>query len=84
MSAGLTTLVPDNPSVRASIVDGETGLVYEENSVVSACEALERAIYNKKLREKLSLSAQKVVREEFNLNDTNNALQAIMKKLYFK
>lgn len=79
MSAGLATLVPDNPSVCASITDNVSGLVYKERDVSSACEKLEKVIHDDDLRYRLSVNAQKVVETEYNLSNTNMALTSIIK-----
>lgn len=80
MSAGLATLVSDNPSVCGSIIDGVDGLVFKERSISSACEAIERVINDDGLRQKLSMNAQNIVETEYNLNHTNRDFIAILKE----
>ncbi|MBR9846819.1 MAG: glycosyltransferase family 4 protein [Algicola sp.] len=79
MSAGLATLVSDNPSVCASISDGVDGLVFKEKNVISACDAIEKVASDVDLCEKLSLKAQKTVTSTYNLDITNSSFISIMK-----
>jgi glycosyltransferase involved in cell wall biosynthesis len=80
MSAGLATVVPDNPSVCSAITDGVDGLVFKEMNVISACEAIEKVIYDDELRKKLSLNAQSIIETEYNLKNTNRDFLTILKK----
>ncbi|MCR9188565.1 MAG: glycosyltransferase family 4 protein [Alteromonadaceae bacterium] len=80
MSAGLATVVPDNPSVCSAITDGVDGLVFKEMNVISACEAIEKVIYDDELRKKLSLNAQSIIETEYNLKNTNRDFFTILKK----
>jgi len=82
MSAGLATIVPDNPSVCASINDGVDGLVFQNSNVGSACEALEKVIHDVGLRQELSLNAQRIIEAEYNLNNTNSSFISIVKELF--
>lgn len=80
MSAGLATVVPDNPSVCSSIIDGVDGLVFKERNVSSACDVLEKVIYDDDLRQKLSLNAQSTIEAEYNLRNTNRDFTKIFKE----
>ncbi len=81
MSAGLATLVPDNPSVSAATIHGDTGLVYEEGSVASACKYLVHLIEHPELRALLGSNAAKVVARDYNIEGTVNSFRRIVASL---
>lgn len=78
MSAGLATLVPNNPSVCQSIKDGRDGLYFECNNPASLCDKLLRVIEDKDLRYQLGTTASQTVENNFSLQNTNRELLAIM------
>ncbi|MDT8453027.1 MAG: glycosyltransferase family 4 protein [Gammaproteobacteria bacterium] len=82
MSAGLATVLPDNPSVCASIIDYETGLVYRDTDVSSATEALRKLIFDSELRKRLGSNAERTIQSDYNLADTNKEFINIIKKIY--
>ena len=81
MSAGLATLVPDNPSVCQSITDGYDGQYFSRNSLSSLCSNLLNLIKNKDLRQKLSLHATKTIGSSYLLSNTNSQLIQILSKV---
>lgn len=83
MSAGLATLVPDNPSVCASIKHNVSGLVYEENDIISACEAIRTLAQNTLHRENLGRTAMLEVERNYNLQQTNRELVAAVDRVIF-
>lgn len=82
MSAGLATVLPDNPSVCASITDYETGLVYKDTDLSSATEALCRLIEDEELRKRLGSNAERKIQSDYNLADTNKEFINIIKEIY--
>ncbi len=83
MSAGLATLIPDNPSVCASVKDRVNGCIYKENDMHSASQALINLIENETYRKMLSMQAQQTVEQDFNLSQTNQSFNEILKAVYF-
>lgn len=78
MSAGLGTLVPDDRSVCASIVDGHNGLWYRAGDVTSACQALSKLIGDKPLRDRLGANARTTIYEHYNLANTNARFRSVI------
>ncbi len=69
MSAGLATIVPDNPSTRGATENGVTGLWYRQNDVASACAAITRTL-DADLRRKLAGNAVVSVKDNYNIEQT--------------
>ena len=80
MSAGLATLVPDNPSVCQSIIDGYDGLYYESNDLSSLCIKLLNVIRDEELRNKLGKTATQSVESNYRLEHTNDNLIKILSR----
>lgn len=80
MNAGLATVLPDNPSVCASIIDNETGLVYKDTDLSSATEALCKLVDDDGLRKRLGSNAERTIQSDYNLADTNKEFINIIKK----
>lgn len=78
MSAGLTTLVPDNPTVCGSIKHKINGLIYTTGDITSACNALRTVIDDPDLRRRLGRNARETVANNFNLATTNAELTGIL------
>jgi glycosyltransferase involved in cell wall biosynthesis len=74
MEFGLPVVVPDNPSVCGATRDGCCGLHYRDRNVESAVVALERLLNDENLRVELGRHGREIVRSEFSLDSTHNAL----------
>lgn len=81
MSAGLATIVPDNPSTSGATVDGKTGMVYQPGNVSSACSAIEQCL-DESLRKKLSANAIASVKQQYNIANTNSKLIASLERVF--
>lgn len=79
MSAGLATLVPDLLSTSAATIDRQTGLIYRHEDIGSACDAISACISDEP-RQKIAQNAAKTVTINYNIDDTNRMLTAILDK----
>lgn len=66
MRAQLAVVVSSNPSVSSFLVNNQTALIYQEGSIESAADALQRVIDDNVLREQLGRNAWCAVRDQFN------------------
>ena len=82
MSAGLATIVPNRPSTSLAITNNITGIIYKPCDINSATNAIITAI-NPTLREILRKNAIRLIKEEYNINYTNDKLIVILNS-YFK
>lgn len=78
MRAGLPVIVPNNPSVCMATIDGVNGLIYQEGSVDSATEAIQRLLISPLLVSKLGESARRSVQEVFSLQVAHRELLKAM------
>lgn len=78
MSAGLPVVVPDNESVCGAVRHGETGLVFREGDVESACDAYRALLDDDDVRREMGEAACRCVREEYRLDETNRQLLRIV------
>lgn len=81
MSAGLITIVPDNPSVSLSITDSINGFLYQPRDLTSATEAIKRAI-DSETSGALKENAIATVSEKFHIKSTNQNLIEILQLAY--
>lgn len=81
MSAGLVTIVPDNPSVSLAITNSVNGLIYKPRDINSACEAIKQTL-NTKISQRLKANAITTVKERFHVNNTNKKLIEILQSVY--
>lgn len=66
MRAQLAVVVSSNPSVSSFLVNNQTALIYEEGSVASAAESIQRLIDDALLRDQLGQDAWRAVKDQFN------------------
>lgn len=71
MAAGLPVLVPNIDSVRGATDHGNTGFVYEDESIESVLNYLFMLERDPDLRRRIGAAAQQVVHKEFDLEHTN-------------
>lgn len=83
MSAGLATVVSDNPSVCGAIRRGETGLLYREGMLESACDALRLVAKDDGYRMRLGAAAKTAVEREYHLDQTNREFMEAASKVFF-
>lgn len=81
MSAGLATIVPDNPSTSDATRHSETGLVYQHKNTDSACEAIKQCLSDD-FRKHLAKNAIEEVKQHYNIHITNEKLLSILKQVY--
>jgi glycosyltransferase involved in cell wall biosynthesis len=81
MSAGLATIVPDLRSVSGAIENGKTGILYNSESIESACEAIKECL-DRNTRNRLAQSGKAVISTTYNINNTNNKLINILDNTY--
>lgn len=82
MSAGLITLVPDNPSVCAAIRDKKNGYIYPEGDIEVVAELLRDIVKEPEQNELISKDAIETVKKEFNLTQTNKALIECLSNIF--
>ncbi|MBI1425217.1 MAG: glycosyltransferase [Gammaproteobacteria bacterium] len=82
MSAGLATLVPDNPSVCQAITNNENGMIFSQLDTFSLAEKLSTLISDSKLRKNLGSKANETVQNYFNLSNTNIDLINIISRYF--
>ncbi|MBU2541259.1 MAG: glycosyltransferase [Candidatus Omnitrophica bacterium] len=73
IAAGASVICTMLPSLPELIKDGETGLIIPEKNSAMIADAIEKLYHDNKLREKLLVSAQRIVKEKFDV--INNAAQ---------
>lgn len=71
MSAGLATLVPDNPSVCQSIKHNDNGLIFEEDDLTSLTNCLKYLLSEPATQKRLGDSAIHTVSSQYSLSLTN-------------
>lgn len=81
MSAGLATIVPDNPSTSDATRHGITGLLYKQKDLAEACEAIKKCL-DETYRNKLADNAKNDIRSNYNLSQTNKSLITILNKVF--
>ena len=81
MSAGLATVVPDRPSTSLAITRNENGVIYRPCDIHSATNALIDALGNKKM-ELMRKNAIQLIREKYNIKNTNDKLIKILSPLF--
>lgn len=74
MRAGLPVLVPNNPSVCGATRHGQTGLIYRDGDLESACTALVQLLDQPKWRQQLGEQARNEVARHYTLSSTHAAL----------
>ncbi len=80
MSAGLPTVVADEPSVWCECIrDGETGLLFRSGSPEDLSEKLLRLIDDAGLRQRLGANARRAANADYNLRDTVAAVVTAVK-----
>jgi len=78
MSAGLTTLVPDIPSVSQAIVHGQTGLVYAPDDVDAVSDLVGDLARDGERIERLGQAARDEVLRKYSLERTRRELRDLM------
>ncbi len=84
MSAGLATVLSDNPSVCGATRDGQTGVLYRENVLESACDALRRLIADDDLRRRLGTAAGAAVASDYPIEKTNREFTEVVSSVFFQ
>jgi glycosyltransferase involved in cell wall biosynthesis len=89
MSAGLPSVVADDPSVWCECIrDNETGLLFRSGSPEDLCTKLLRLIDDPSLRQRIGSAARRTVNSEYDLRDTVaavvNAVRAVVAGLPVK
>lgn len=81
MSAGLVTIVPDNPSTAGATEESITGLLYTPNNLNSACNAILNG--NKtEIRKALTHNARQEVLKHYDIDGTNKKLISILDRTF--
>jgi len=78
MSAGLTTLVPDIPSVSQAIVHGQTGLVYAPDDVDAVSDLVGDLARDRGRVERLGQAARDEVLRKYSLERTRREFRDLM------
>jgi glycosyltransferase involved in cell wall biosynthesis len=81
MRAKLPVVVSDNPSVCGATIHNETGLIYKENHLDAACEAIKKLVKNKEATEIMGLHAERLLIQSYKIEDTHSALADIFHKV---
>lgn len=66
MRAQLAVVVSSNPSVSSFLINNQTALIYEEGSVTSAADAIQRLINDSLMCDELGQNAWRAVKNQFN------------------
>ena len=83
MSAGLATIVPDNPSTSGATINLKTGLLYRQRDISSACSAIKLCL-DDKIVQHLSSNATKEITTHYCIEKTNTKLISILKIIYIQ
>ena len=81
MRAKLPVVVSDDPSVCGATIHNETGLIYKENHLDAACEAIKKLVKNKEATEIMGLHAERLLIQSYKIEDTHSALADIFHKV---
>jgi glycosyltransferase involved in cell wall biosynthesis len=81
MSASLITVIPDNPSTALASKHGETGYLYDRNSLSSAVDTIILASENNEQNDRIRKQAKEYVDTCLNISSTHNALERIFDKI---
>jgi glycosyltransferase involved in cell wall biosynthesis len=71
MSAGLTVIVPDVPTVCQAITHGETGLIYPDGQAAVAADMLSRLMSDRSWAERMGTAAAQTVRDNYSFDAMN-------------
>ena len=80
MQAKLPVVVSDNPSVCGATMHNENGLIYKENDLGAACDAIKKLLQNSAATELMGLRARESFRESYQIEATHAALTNIFNK----
>lgn len=80
MSAGLITIVPEGPSTSLATTDMKNGLLYKYRDLDSATNSIKRAL-NSEYPSDLRYNAVNLIKEHYNIENTNRKLEIIMKMI---
>ncbi len=81
MIEGLPVIVPDNKSVCSATEDGNTGKIYKENDISSACDAFRFYLTQPEKLASNGKSARHTVEADYTLEKTHAALVLALKKI---
>lgn len=81
MSAGLVTIVPDNPSTSLAIKHDFDGILYQARDITDATSAIKRSL-DPVMSTKIKTQGIKTVNEQFHIRDTNKQLINILSDVY--
>jgi glycosyltransferase involved in cell wall biosynthesis len=80
MAAGKAVVVSNTAAIAETVIDGQTGLVVEKNSIPALTNALQRLIEDTEMRERLSRQGRDWVLE----NRTAERLVRDVQEIYAK
>ena len=80
MQAGLPVITSDNPSVCGATTNDVTGLIYKEDDIASACDAIKNILDNPYLIKKYGLNAKQEI-NNYMLENTHKQLILAMNKI---
>jgi glycosyltransferase involved in cell wall biosynthesis len=78
MSAGLAVLVPDIPTVRQAIVDGETGVIFADGDAAAAAGSLVALHTDPNHAVKLGVAASAEVRRSYSFSSMNQRFRRLI------
>ena len=81
MSAGLATIVPDNPSTSEATIHNKTGLLYKSNCLRDAIDMIICCL-PLNTRKTLSSLAVQAISEQYNIKLTNRTLITVLKDIF--
>ncbi len=81
MSAGLVTIVPDNPSTSGATLNGKNGITYQPGNIKSACSAIQQCT-DETLGKRLSENAVISVKQHYNIDYTNTKLITSLESVF--
>lgn len=77
-AAGLPVIAANVGGIPDLINDGETGLLFEADNVISASERIEQLINNQELRDRLGRAGRKYVSEVYTKKQAGERLKAVV------
>ena len=82
MQAKLPVVVSDNPSVCGATIHNETGLIYKENDLHSACNAIKKLLSDQKATALMGSQSGQTLMLDFQIENTHSSLTEIFHQVF--
>ena len=77
MQAKLPVVVSDNPSVCGATTHNKTGLIYKENDLGAACDAIKKLLYDEKATALMGFQSSQTLKQAYQIENTHASLTDI-------